>query len=234
MSSVIKSTELATMPGVVRKVLERQAHADVGRPAEPLPPGEVLALRRELGELAQRLGERDAELERLRESVQNAYREGETEGRKQGRQESDQRRADYLAALERGLDAACNRFSEDLRDLERLAVLVARESLAKILGDDESRKELLAEAIGSQLRRIEAGSVVAVQVSRADFPEPEELTRLADSLGGDRLALVATDELRAGECRIKLKLGALDVGLPQQWERLDRALQTLADTEAAA
>jgi type III secretion protein L len=231
--SLIKQAELVDM-AAVRHPLQRAAPAPPARPPEPLIPAEVRALRQEVEALAARLADRDAEVERLQGDVRRAYRDGEAEGRKQGREEADQRRAEALVALGRGVEAALERFAGELEALERLSVLVARQALSKVLGDDADRTATLAAAIRHQLQDIEADSVVAVRVSTADFGDPRELERLAAELASTRVDLAADDDVGRGDCRIQLRLGTLDVGLPRQWARLERTLTALAEAEAAA
>ncbi len=230
MSAVIKHG--ATNAARVRDPLEAFMPPAPSSADEPVISVEVVALRREVDELKQRLAQRDSEVERLRNDVNRAYREGEAEGRKLGREESDARRADYLATLEQGVRAACDQFSGEVLGLERLAAEVAREALAKLIGDPTRHGELLFEAINHQLEQVESTSVVAVFVSQADF-EQGELAQLAASLARRGVEFSISEELERGECRIKLKLGVLHVGLLQQWGRLDRTLRDLAAEVAA-
>jgi flagellar assembly protein FliH len=196
-------------------------------PAEPVISVEVLALRRQVEQLTQDLARREREAERLRAGVARAYRDGEADGRKRGREESDARRGEALAMLDRGVRSACEQFAAAMTQLDGLAAAVAREALAKLIGDPARHGELLSAAIHHQFAQIEAGSVVAVLVSGADF-ERTELAHLAASLAQRGVAFSCSDALDEGECQIRLRLGALDIGLPQQWERLDQTLRALA------
>ncbi|HEY2710714.1 MAG TPA: hypothetical protein VGI95_21925 [Caulobacteraceae bacterium] len=228
MTSLIKRHEVSPLDSAIRGVLERAAPIVAVQPAKPTVAPEILSLRGEVERLTQQLTAQQAEIEQLRQAAVDARRDGEADGRKRGRQESDSRRAEQLAKLERGVEIACAQFSEELLSLERLAGLVAREALAKVVGDPARHNELLLGAIRRQLEQLETSCIVSISVSRTDFDQSEELADLAASLARTGVDLAASDELKAGECRIKLSLGELSVGVPQQWERLEPALEALA------
>lgn len=233
MSGIIKSSDEAAMVARVRS-------APGGRqPAEPDPPHEqvismeVLSLRRELETLSRRLEERDGEIERLKIDVGRAFREGEAEGRKTGLKEGEERRVEALALLESGIQEAQRRFSDELTSLEGLAAALANEGLSKVLGEPAYRAELVRGTIQHHLKAIEAKSVVRIEVSRDDFPEPAQLDQFVDSIGLAGTDFQSSAELDAGDCRIKLTLGALDIGIDQQRTRLETALTDLAALEPA-
>jgi flagellar biosynthesis/type III secretory pathway protein FliH len=224
MSSVIKSQNAASR---VREI-----------PAAPPPPRtvpsakvvdvETAALRRQVEALSQDLGEREREIERLGEDIDRAFKAGEAQGRASGLEEGAERRSESLQALEKGLERALALVARDLSALERLAAQLAYEGLARVFSRPERGAELLADIIRKQVSELEAGAIVRIEVSRDDFNSPSALAELAAAAGHPSLELTASDELGAGDCRIKLVLGALEVGVAQQWGRIGEALQDLA------
>jgi len=72
-----------------------------------------------------------------------------------------------------------------------------------------------------------------VSVSRQDFPSPEELSRLVAKLANPALDLRACAELSAGQCEMRLQLGTLEIGVDQQWSRLEAVLTDLSLASAA-
>jgi len=223
MSSLIKSRDagsiVVTPLGVTRPSVVAAA---------PVIDPEILALRRDLEALTARLAERDAEIVRLRKSGETAHAEGEAAGREAGRQAAEDRSEEILSSLRTGIDAALARYAEELASLGRLSALVAREGLAKLVGDGATRAALLEDMIRAQIEKIDGQAIVRIDVSRADFSDAEALDALKAALGDPRLDLRASDELDSGDCTIRLVLGALEVGIDQQWGRLSGVLSDLA------
>ena len=90
---------------------------------------------------------------------------------------------------------------------------------------DQEDRDLLKAAIVARIREIDQSGIVRVVVSSSDFPDQTELDDLAALCDVDQLAIGHTRALKAGECRIDLTLGTLDVGLRQQWEKLKAAFR---------
>jgi type III secretion protein L len=232
MTTVIKARDTAAIPGRIRPIVDARSAPDRAPTLEPVIPAEVLALRREVDGLRQDIKARDAQIERLREEVRQAYRQGESAGREAGLAERDARRDEALKRIEGGIDRAVAAFEAQLAALDDLAVLVAREALGKMLGDPDKHMTLLAQAIRHQLRRVDTESIIGVFVSQADYPDADALAALASAIGR-AVDLRAVETLAAGACHIKLTLGALEIGLNDQWRRLEAALLGLSDAEAA-
>jgi flagellar biosynthesis/type III secretory pathway protein FliH len=224
-SPLIKS-DAAVKAGVRRLSAARPAHHVAPSPAEL----EIASLRAQLESLSQQLQDGQAERRRLEDAAAQAFKEGETAGR----QEADERRAAAMALLEDGIAKAASRFGDEMAGLEKLAVLVARESVGKVLGDPELHADHLARIIRIEVARLADGAVLHVAVARRDFPHEEDVARLAQLLDRPELKLRASDELKAGECEIKAMLGAIEVGVAQQWDRLSGLLGELAAPEAGS
>jgi flagellar biosynthesis/type III secretory pathway protein FliH len=226
MTGLIKATDRTSIAERVRPI---SARADT-RSRDPELPSEDLILRQEADRLAHALQASHEEVERLRGDISKAYRDGEAEGRKNGIAESDLRRSAYLSRLERGIDKATGQLASELKALEMLSTALAREALAKVLDNAGDHQELMAAAIRRQLVTIESHSVVCVSVSSDDFGDANELTSLKSKIGRRDLDLRTSDDLQAGECRIQLLLGGLEVGVGQQWARLEETLRGLAQS----
>lgn len=223
------------MTGLIksRDAGDRVRPVDVARPTAPPLPAQVVdvetvALRREIESLTKALRDRETEIDFLRGDLDRAFKAGEADGRASGLQEGAERGAAALKVLELGVDRALRAVSHDLSALERLAVQLALEGLSKVFGDASERAALVAEIIRKQVAELEAASIVRIDVAREDFADQAALRALAVSLGHPGLVLDATGELSSGDCRIKLILGGLEVGVDQQWSRLEAALEELA------
>jgi flagellar assembly protein FliH len=231
MSGLIKRSDATTSSAKVEDFL-------AARPAPPkqeqVLPVETLRLRRELESLGARSEQQDAEIERLKADVSRAYRDGEAEGLKAGRKEAEDRNADALRLLGWGIEAADAELKAALTSVDRLAVQLAREGLRKVLGEARDLSDLVARIIRERMQAIEAQSMLYVEVSSHDFGDAAALDQLASAVGSGRLNLRARDDLEPGGCRIKLALGALDVGVDQQWGRLEELLSAMGEPGAAA
>ncbi|HZZ34906.1 MAG TPA: hypothetical protein VFE03_04215 [Caulobacteraceae bacterium] len=227
MNAVIKAVH-ATAPGAsVRPLRDGGLTAGIHQPAsEP-----STRLQATVAELANAVRERDAALEALRQQVEAARREGEARGRLAGRKEAQDQAAQNLARLEKGLEKALQAFSYDRAAMERLAAALAREGLSRVFGDAAHYTDMVTSIIRHQAEQLDAAAVVCVQVSRHDFQDASGLEPLVASLAPSALQITIEDHLAAGECRIKLRLGELDVGVGQQWHALDDLLTELSQGE---
>jgi flagellar biosynthesis/type III secretory pathway protein FliH len=151
-------------------------------------------------------------------------------GREAGLAEAASRAEEALARLERSLEGGLAQLAADAAALETLAVQVARAALAKIFADPAGPVrpdpgQLVEAAIRRQLADVEAEMLVRVEVSACDFPDPERLAQLSKALGRGRVQVLANPALTSGDSRLKLKLGEVEIGLPQQWRRLSAVLE---------
>lgn len=226
MSSLIKFREAGELP----RVLPLSGVPSATKLAAARDPvaEEMERLHGELQALSATLAERDAEVRQLTAAKAQAFEEGTVAGRLIGLAEADTLRSEALNRLESGIGEALVQLSSDLQSMERLAVVLAQEGLERIVGPNPQRRELLELAIGHQVRQIETHAIVCIQVSRAEFPDPADLTALGQTIGRSSLDIQASDDLRAGDCLVKLRLGGLDIGLNQQWSALTAAMGRLA------
>jgi hypothetical protein len=67
---------------------------------------------------------------------------------------------------------------------------------------------MIAGMLARQLRQLRREAVVAIHVSREDFPHDAALAAMVDKAGTGSLAVTASADLPAGECRIDLQLGS--------------------------
>ncbi|HMC91812.1 MAG TPA: hypothetical protein VKI45_05065 [Allosphingosinicella sp.] len=183
-------------------------------------------LRAELAEAHAALAARGAEIDRLEKAGKAAVAAAEARGHARGAAEADAGTEAALAALGKGLGAARDALARDLTGLERLAPLLAIEALDRIFGPDAPQREAVAQTLDRHLRTLDRQAVLCAYVSRGDFPEDEALAALGASVG---VRVEALPELDRGACRLRLRLGALEVGPAQQWARLRDTLAAAAE-----
>ncbi|HWE45796.1 MAG TPA: hypothetical protein VG407_07185 [Caulobacteraceae bacterium] len=222
MTRIVKSAEA--------KKLVVRAMSSAWR-VEPLRPPEDP----ELGRLRKQATDLEAELARMRQEAlvlqrdaERAFREGEAIGRKLGEAETRDTHERALTRLGSGVDQALAQLSQELQGLERLAPLLAREALTLILEADAERSRVMTSLIRRQLARLKDQAVLIIEVSRADLPDAAALSA---TLGRPGVEVRTLDELASGECRFRLTLGSVELGLHQQWGRLSTLLEHMAQPE---
>jgi flagellar biosynthesis/type III secretory pathway protein FliH len=227
MTRIVKQRELAALN--VRPLDSIARTAAPVQPVEVLEDPELTTLRLRCAELSRQLDAGRDDIQVLRREIERAFSEGEDVGRKLGRDEAEDMRTSALARLDAAVAQALVAFSQEMKALESLAPLLAREALKLILEEDADRSRLMEGVIRRQLQRLGEQVVLKIEVSRDDFAEPLDL---AGKLGRDTVEVHASDVLSSGDCRIRLRLGSLDIGLRQQWGRLSALLEDMAQAEA--
>lgn len=229
MSRVLKMDRASDAAGI-RSVqsafsLERQGFELAVDAIDP----ELVALREELARLHIRLEQKEAEISELRKQADGAFRKGELQGRDAGMREAKDHGLKLVTRLEGGVTAALKSFAQALSSLERLAPALAGQALASIFEDSKPRSALVKDIVQRQLKLVATDAIVHIEVSSADFGNDAALTSLAESVGNPRLSLRSFGHLKSGDCRIKLTLGTLEVGVDQQWGRLSAILQDFSE-----
>ena len=198
---------------------------------EPVPANPLL---REIEQLRAALAEREAEIAGHAVALAAARAEGEAAGREAAELDFA---ADHAAALERledGIAAAQAELAKAMPMAEALALLALREALDKLFGDPARYHDLIAGLLNRQLDRIGRELTIAVEVSRLDFPDTRDLASLAEATGLGTERLKAQIDLPQGACRMKLRLGTLDLGIDRQWSAVRALLDEFALAESEA
>lgn len=221
MSALIKSSQGAAV---------RPFNAALRPPVSPLEE-ECERLRQRIAALESELGRRDATIVDLRAEIPRMLEKGKAEGHEAGLNDAQDRQEERLALLGDGIRQAQTKLNENMTALERLAALLARECLDVVLGDAKHRASSVRKILANQVARIEKSSVLAIELSKADFPDDESLSALAQELR--HASLTASEAMAPGGCRMTLRLGTLEVGLDRQWTSLRAVLDSIA-TEGGA
>jgi len=193
---------------------------------------EAAELREALSGLTGELAAREMELAACRLEAIEARQEGFTAGHEAGLAEAERREGERCRLIGQALEDARALFVQSLSSLEPLSVLLAKEALDKILGDPAHHGDLAARIIRRQFALLDERSILAVEVSPEDFGDPDDFATLKERVDRPNLATVLDDGLASGECRIRLTLGVLDVGLRSQWAQLSQVLSALAEADS--
>jgi flagellar biosynthesis/type III secretory pathway protein FliH len=201
---------------------------------KPVPPPrdeERERLERRCDFLEAELRQREQVFSATRLEVTEAFARGRNEGHRDGLAEAERKDAERLSALKEAIETAQAELAERFRSLDRLALLVAKDCLDKMLDDPDYRQDILRGLITAQAAKLEASALLSVVVSAEDFPDGSELAAFAEQIGLAATQINASRELVSGACTMQLRLGALEIGLNQQWGAISDVLGQLATAE---
>lgn len=190
-----------------------------------------------IAELEKSLQDTAARLSALGKSAEHrekqAYERGHKEGQEAGQKQAQNRHDEQLKALTLGVAKARDAFEQGLVETSRrLSIDLAQAALGRVLGDSALHGELIAASVGHHLAALSHDSVLAIEVSSADFPSEEALREAFAEAGAMPSQRVVAEAGRpAGSCVIRLKLGRLDLGLDSQGRRLGAAFDALRERD---
>jgi flagellar biosynthesis/type III secretory pathway protein FliH len=192
---------------------------------------QLAELENEKAELAEALSACEAELAQAARDHETALADAEERGRADGLAAGAEAKAESLELLEAGTSRAVDQLRSDLKGMETLAVALAKAGLAKVFGDDRDMARRVERLIRRQLEGLERASILRVEVSATDFTGAVALDGLSDAAGLEGIEVKAVDALGPGDCRMRLRLGELEVGIGQQWARLSGLLDDVLARE---
>ncbi|MCJ2186989.1 FliH/SctL family protein [Novosphingobium beihaiensis] len=181
-----------------------------------------------IGELrndAERLRE---ELSEMRRSMPEQLRRAEEAGRLAGIQEVSRDDEARTKALGQALLALQDEAGTALARLERLAVILSEDVLAKLLDDPSRYAELLEGMIARQCEVLEKELITEVLVSAEDFPNEHALESIVACAPNTRV--LRDEALASGRCQLKLKLGYVDLSVPQVRDKVMDFLGGLSES----
>ncbi len=153
-------------------------------------------------------------------AIAKAREEGLAEGRKAGIVSVERSERERIDLLAKGLAAEAQRLSERLQALDGLAAALARACLDRVFARPEAMAAMVADALDHRLGMLRDRAGLTVRVSGNDFTD-------AASLVGHGEITIDPD-LPSGACRIGVRLGRIDLDVPQQWSAIAQALDEMA------
>lgn len=214
MSRVIKSG--ADRDGIHIRALMASAAAPVVSP----DARRIIELESRLIQADNQLAELREEVDRMTATALDARREGHAAGVTEGRDAADDRSDELLRLISDAAAGAGADFRTRLESLEGIAAGLAGIALARIVGDMDGRQAMVAHTVRRAVEETFNGSALGIEVSRTDFPDPVSLESIAFPEGVAAIGIRAVDDLPSGGCRVRLKLGEIDLGLDGQVARL--------------
>jgi type III secretion protein L len=195
----------------------------------------VDALAAERDALVARLDTTREELEamagQLLQREQAAFERGAAEGEARARAAAAEQAATHEARVVDGIAAATRAFEDALARLDGLSSALAMMAVEQIVGDELQVKERVVQVLRHQLDRLQAQRPFRVRVSAADFPDAEPIRMALRDAGYAEVDVTADGALASGSCRIQLRMGEVDAGVPQQLKALFHLLNIEAGNE---
>lgn len=183
---------------------------------------EILELRDEISELKRIADEAQSEnaanIERVRadtrEQCQAEFREDE-----------DAR----IEILKAGVAEARVSLEEKFSGVEKLSLAISEAALEGIFGLEHMFGSHLEKIVSAQLQNMRRESVLEVLVSPLDFADESALNELAAGPGCGQVTIRADADIVSGSIRIKLRLGHVEISLPESWKELQAVLTKLSE-----
>lgn len=195
------------------------------------PPAIPSAQERRIAELEHRLelaeadlAARDQEIARLSQAAEAAHAEGRAQGLIEGRKSAEDRSEALLKAVAAAAEAGAAALRDRLTGLEDAVGGLTVLALERIVGHRPERQALIADTVRRAVTESFAGSVIAVEVSAEDFPDAAPLRALLPTECEVRLL----KDLPSGGCRLRLRMGEVDLGLQGQVARLSAVLDPVS------
>jgi len=159
--------------------------------------------------------------------------EARRQGLEQGRREASTQAAAALVRAESRWAEMAARIEEAVRErlqsLEVLAVTIAFEACARVLGEAAVDSAKVAGTVRQLLGRARESTLLRVQLSPSDVA-PVEQALLADPAWAGRALRFESDaSLAVGECRVSTDHGQLETGLSTQLSAIQAALLAAFD-----
>ena len=171
---------------------------------EPLSP--MVALMEKLALCEAEISNHQAELDK-------AYARGVEEGRAAAEDAFEEDRAEGLALLRTALENAHSELQTRLEGVDRIAQCIGEACLTQMIGVEDIFRPMLAQAIGTHVKRLEQETVLSVAVARVDFPDTREVAAVLTGLGLSPDIVEVSDDLDSGQCRIGLRIGQVELDL---------------------
>ncbi|MFT3727139.1 MAG: hypothetical protein QM759_04880 [Terricaulis sp.] len=212
-----------SLPFIRADVLDRHEVRALNQPPAPSPRD------LELAALEARIDALNAELGCARREAEARVAAAYINGRESAEADLESQHADVVRRLDATLADARAGFAQSLANLELLALAINETALVQVFEASSDLEALTARSIQRQVQHLRDASIVEIVVAAADFPDPTLLDGLRTRLA-TKAAIRIDATLEAGEARIGLLCGALELSRKDHW----RALKDLfARLEAA-
>jgi flagellar biosynthesis/type III secretory pathway protein FliH len=225
MSALIKNTGADAAQDDIRSFTRPAARlAPVQAPRlPPISDAEYRALEIEVKALRQT----------LEQSIQDhalALEEASRTAHESALREANEKERERIATLRTEMTQAVGHWRKSLDDMELLALALAHTALDRLLSDPANKHDLVKGSIRRQVESLRRDSILKICVSPEDYSD-DTLRHLASEFGKG-LIFALDPELQTAACRIQLRLGQIELSLPQHRGALDKLWRSLSGETA--
>jgi flagellar assembly protein FliH len=220
--TLVKADRVAAFGGRVR--VGTGVEPDAGT-TTPAPSAEALRLIELEGALRE-AGDRVRTLETaIEEREREAFERGRAVGEEAATSRLERDWNDQRDAFRDALAMCATQVDRRFTELEAFALDLAEAALARLVDDASQRRGLLATTIARHVGALAADTVIGIHVSPDDVPDAAAIGASLPPALASRIRV--TPGLDAGEVRIELLSGSLDIGLHSQASRIASTLERL-------
>jgi flagellar biosynthesis/type III secretory pathway protein FliH len=213
---------------VIKSGVSAQIKPLFGTGAAAKPETEPVAVeagkRSQLDMLEDQIAALKAEIAGHEAALKKAHEEGYEAGQEAAEAEFEDSREQALEKLTEGVETANADLQLALQSFESHALQLAAQALDTLIGEDGMHRQILAAMIAKQVSALGKTGILAVTVSRSDFPDSRELLQAAPELSGIETKITVDDDLPAGRCDITLLMGNAEIDLNRSWAEISEIL----------
>lgn len=211
----------------------RPATTAAAAPLPPLPAAAPAALPPDELQAHRAAWQRQAEQE-LAALRQRHEREGWAAGHAKGLADAEAQQRDKLQQLDQLMRNAGLAFTQQIEGLEDIAVGIAFEAVAKLLGQALVRREGVQAMVSTVLEQVKEQERLVVRLAPADFYLLLQHAPGQPALAHPGVELVPDERVALAGCLVETGAGSLDARLETQWAALrDLLLRTRAERGVA-
>lgn len=215
MTNLVKSDAAA---GLDAPLWPSHASAEVGAEVEDL---HTLELRAEITALHEQLTNLRRESD---QRIAQARIDGAAEARAKFKTDETVR----TAALEKALARIDAQLQAALPEVEALALVISNGALAAVFDESVDMQERVTRSINRQLNLVRREGVARVAVSAEDFPSASAVAVVRERLDLGHMEIATDPALKAGDSRLELTLGAVEISLTRYWSEISATLERSA------
>lgn len=180
----------------------------------------------------------EAELQRLRDDIdelrQDAAEAGRESGYQAGREEGRAELVRQAGRLSELTDQFAKMYEENLLMAEEEIVEIVFASVAKILGESLVSTDAVIAAVRQSIKQLVSRDRLAIHLSPEDKRLLDEVaSETEEALFGNGVEIVADERIELGGCLLQSLTGGLDARLEVQMQQLRECLLNIADRRQA-
>lgn len=138
----------------------------------------------------------------------------------------------HLELVQNAIRRALEKWDSQLNGMEGLTIDMAKATVEKVLGNIESRQEILQDIVKCQVKTLSDTSILQLRMSEQDCRTFPELIKTLKTEFGERMLITSDHGLSSGACMFDLELGKVDAGIDTHLDRIRALFSTIGKQNA--